>query len=97
MDLEEIRKKKLEELKKEEAKRKLLEQLESNVMQYLTSEAKQRLYNIKMAHPEKYELALQILYRVIQQTPTIIDDTTLKKLLAKLFQKREPKIRFIRK
>ncbi len=73
------------------------EALERFVSQYLTPEAKQRLFNIKMAHPEKYLLALQVLYQILQRQPTKIDDTTLKKVLQKVFSqtRRETKIKFI--
>ena len=108
-ELELIRRKKLEELRKKMEMQKenkqevsqeelAIAKLEQLVTNYLTPEAKQRLYNIKVAHPDKYLLALQVIYQVIQRYNTKIDDTTLKKLLANVFSetRREPKIKFIR-
>ena len=107
-ELEYIRQKKLAELRKkleeqkvekpeEQQKVNALAQLESIVMEHLTAEAKQRLFNIKMAHPDKYVIALQVLYQIISRYGQKIDDETLKKLLAKVFSKtrRETKIKFV--
>jgi len=108
-ELELIRQRKLAELRKKLAQEQtseqveekpseanVLEQLEAMVNRFLTPEARQRLYNIKLAHPDKYMVALQVLYSVIQRYQQKIDDATLKKLLAKVFSqtRREPKIKF---
>ena len=93
-DLEDIKKKKLEELKaqkeQQEAQKQQKEQLEKQKKQLLrkilTSEARSRLANLRMARPDFTErIELQLIQ--IAKTGRIelpIDDDQLQKILKKL-------------
>ncbi len=111
VDIEEIRRRKLLELyqklkeKQEEEKAKeeqikaQIEQMEEIVKSYLTKEARERLNNLRIAHPEKYLQALQILYYniVTGRLNRKLTDEDLKKILRAMFsrEKKETKIRII--
>jgi len=91
--MDEIRRRKLEELKQQSSQQALedqqmqqqIQQLEVVVKQALTKEALERYGNLKAAYPEK---AVQVLVTLAQaiQTGQIqkIDDDTLKMLLKKI-------------
>jgi|TARA_Y100000310_G_C20640138_1_gene793443 programmed cell death protein 5 len=96
-ELEEIKKRKLEELKKaqlgqsqqqaneEEQLKQQIQQLELMVKQALTKEALQRYGNLKSAFPERAVQLLVILANAIQSGQiNKIDDNTLKEILKKL-------------
>ena len=97
-ELDEIRKKKLEELMQmqQAQAQQQVELMENIVKQLFTKEALVRYGNLKAAHQEKALQLLLILFQAIQQDQIKrkIDDSTLKKLLGQLTQKRkEIKIR----
>ena len=101
--LEEIRKKKLEELtrlQQEKLQQQAQEQsqlqqqigqIESTVRQFFTKEALARYGNLKAAHQEKALQLLLVLFQAIQkgQVKKQIDDMTLKKLLEQLTPKKK--------
>ena len=106
--LDEIRKKKLEQLmqmqqeklqeqEQQEAQvQQQIEQMESIVRQLLTKEALERYGNLKTAHQEKALQLLVLLFQAIQkgQIQKQIDDSTLKKVLEQITpKKREIKIK----
>ena len=108
--LEEIKKRKLEELMRlqqeklqeqsqEQAQiQQQIEQIENVVRQFLTKEALIRYGNLKTAHHEKALHLLVILFQAIQkgQIQGKIDDSTLKKILGQLTpKKKEIKIKRI--
>lgn len=102
MELDELKKKKIEELKAQiEAQQQSqmqeesqldqqIDQLEHIVKQHMTKEAILRYGNLKTAHPEK---AIQVLALLGQNIQTgnldSIDDNLLKQLLIKLNDKKE--------
>ncbi|MCH7552116.1 hypothetical protein IIB49_01885 [Patescibacteria group bacterium] len=100
-NLEDIRKKKLEELQsaqqapEEEQLLEQLQKLEGVVKQSLTKEALERYGNLKIAYPEKTTQLLVILANVLQSGQLEkIDDNTLKDLLKKLSpEKKDIKIK----
>ena len=101
--LDEIRKKKLEELMRlqqeklhqqaeEQAQiQQQIEYMESVVRQFLTKEALVRYGNLKTAHQEKTLQLLIVLFQAIQkqQVQGKIDDSTLKKVLEQLTPKKK--------
>ncbi len=106
--LDEIRKKKLEELMRlqqeklhqqaeEQAQiQQQIEYMESVVRQFLTKEALVRYGNLKTAHQEKALQMLIVLFQAIQkgQIQAKIDDLMLKRILEQLSpKKKEIKIR----
>jgi len=101
-ELEEIRRRKLEELQRKQIQqqfqedaqlRQQVEQLEQAVRQSLTKEALQRYGNLKTAHPEKAVQLLVILAQLIQGGAERIDDEMMKKILIRLApQKKEFKL-----
>ncbi|MAG50845.1 hypothetical protein CL621_04385 [archaeon] len=105
MNIEEIRKKKLEEFQgnmNEQQQESLNEQLqlqqqiqalEENLKQYLTREAIERYYNIKSAHPE---MAIKIIVMVAQlvQAGQLNEKLSDEKFKAILQQIQEPKKEF---
>jgi programmed cell death protein 5 len=101
-ELEELRRRKLEDLQRRQAQqqfseeaqlRQQIEQLESVVRQSLTKEALQRYGNLKTGHPEKAVQLLVILAQLIQNGAERIDDEMMKKILVRLTpQKKEFKI-----
>jgi programmed cell death protein 5 len=96
--LAQLQKALIEEQKKAELKRQLELKKQEILRQILTTEARQRLTNIKMVKPEFAEqLELQLIQ--IAQTgrvPLPINDEQLKMILAKIqSQKREFKIKRI--
>lgn len=101
--LEEIKKRKLQELRREqmqqqaqeqEQMQKQVQQIELIVKQALTKEALERYGNLKAAFPEKAVQLLAMLAQAIQSGQiTRIDDATLKEVLSRLSpKKREFKI-----
>ena len=104
-ELEEIKKKKLQELMQEqqEAQQQVNEeiqlqqqigQLEVIVKRKLTKDAAERYSNLKIAHPEKAVQILVLLAQAIQADKiNQVNDEQLKELLKKLTQKKEFKIR----
>ena len=108
--LEEIKKRKLEELMRlqqeklqeqsqEQAQiQQQIEQIENVVRQFLTKEALIRYGNLKTAHHEKALQLLVILFQAMQkgQIQGKVDDSTLKKILGQLTpKKKEIKIKRI--
>lgn len=108
--LDEIRKKKLEELMQAQQERlqqqaqeqaqiqQQIEYMEGIARQFLTKEAMARYGNLKTAHQEKALQLLVILFQAIQkgQIKGKIDDSTLKKILGQLTpKKKEIKIKRI--
>ncbi|MBI2653234.1 hypothetical protein HYX02_00335 [Candidatus Woesearchaeota archaeon] len=106
--LDEIRKKKLEELMRlqqeklqqqaqEQAQiQQQIEAMENIVRQFFTKEALARYGNLKVAHREKALQLLVVLFQAIQkgQVQGKIDDSTLKKLLGQMTpRKKEIKIK----
>ena len=102
--LEEIRRKKLEEMMKlqqrqaeEQAQiQNQIEQVESLVRQFLTKDALARYGNLKAAHKEKAMQLLVVLFQAIQkgQVKGKIEDSLLKRILEQLTpKKKEIKIR----
>ncbi len=101
--LQEIRKKKLEELMQfqqdklqqqaqEQAQiQQQIEIMENVVKQLLTKDALARYGNLKTAHQEKALQLLIILFQAIQkgQIKSEIDDSTLKKILEQLTPKKK--------
>ena len=103
-DIEELKRKKLEELQtqqqpdSEEAQmQQQIEQLEAVVKQRLTKKALERYGNLKTAHPDTAVQLLVLLGQAIQsgQIKTV-DDNALKNLLMRL-QPKKHKFRMIRK
>jgi len=105
--LDEIRKKKLEELmqahqqkaqQQDEDQSQLqqqIEQMEEVIRQFFTKDALSRYGNLKTAHQEKALQLLVVLFQAIQkgQIRSQIDDSTLKKILEQMTpKKREIKI-----
>ncbi len=97
-ELDEIRRKKLEELKslqqqklQERTREEMqIQQLEMMVKQALTREALERYGNFKAAYPEKAVQLLVILAQAIQQGQLqIVDDNILKEVLKKLSPKKK--------
>lgn len=101
-DLEEIKRRKLEELKRqlayqqalqeqEEIEREQIEEERRRILSIiLTNEARERLARIKMARPE-YARAIEDQLIILAQSGRIknkIDDAQLKSILAKLAQSR---------
>jgi DNA-binding TFAR19-related protein (PDSD5 family) len=104
--LEEIKRRKLEELMKQQSpEQQQLQQtvqqihaLESQTKQYLTKEAYERYCNLKVSHSEKAIQLLGIIHQLIinRQIQEKLDDKMLKNLLIKLTpQKQETKIKRI--
>ena len=102
-ELEEIKKRKLEELKQQQESgqqdeqaqlQQQIQQLEGIVKQAFTKEALERYGNLKTAHPDKAVQVLAILGQAISSGQlTKIDDTQLKELLTRLTpEKKEFKI-----
>jgi programmed cell death protein 5 len=102
-ELEEIRRRKLEEIQAREEERLRQEQLKAQVeaqkaailRQILTPEARARLTNIKMAKPEMAEQLELELIQLAQAGKIVrpITDEELKEALARLYKKREIRIR----
>ena len=101
--LDEIKKRKLEELMQLQKERmqgqsnehaqiqQQIEQMETIVRQFMTKEALARYGNLKTAHQEKALQLLLILFQAIQkgQVQSKIDDSTLKKVLEQLTPKKK--------
>ena len=101
--IEEIRKRKLEELMEAQQERlhqntqqqaqmqQQIELMETIVKQFLTKEALERYGNLKSAHQEKALQLLAILFQTIQkgQIQSKIDDSLLKKILEQLTPKKK--------
>ena len=101
--LDDIKRKKLEELMRlqqqksnqqqdEQAQiQQQVEQMEEIVRQFLTKEALQRYGNIKAAHKEKALQMLVVLFQAIQkgQIQGKIEDSLLKKILEQLTPKKK--------
>jgi programmed cell death protein 5 len=106
-DLEEIKKKKLEDLKQtqlnqtqqqpseEEQLKQQVQQLEALVKQSFTKEALERYGNLKTAYPERTVQLLVVLAQALQSGQlTNIDDITLKEILKKISpEKKDIKIK----
>ena len=101
-ELDEIRKRKLEELQLQAQEQAQLQQqigqMENIVRQFLTKDALVRYGNLKTVHHDKALQLLAILFQAIQkgQLQGKIDDLTLKKILQQITpKKREIKIKRI--
>ncbi len=99
MTLEEAKQRRLEELQKkvleqqnnvqEQATIQQIEHLKSKVLQkYLTKEARERLNNLRIGHPELAEQIEMLLLQAAQygQLKEVIDDQKLKELLLEINQ-----------
>lgn len=99
MDLENLKRKTIEEMQKQSQKQaelqKQIEVLENVAKQYMTREAIQRYYTLKSAHPEKAVRAIAIITSLVQsnQLQDKISDEDFKDLLQKIDQKKEFNIR----
>lgn len=104
-ELENIRRKKLEQLKQQHAHKleaqqreeiqlqQQLQTLESLVRQKMTKEALERYGNIKIAHPEKTIPLLAILGQAIQAGHIdTIDDSQLREILKRMEPQKEIRI-----
>ena len=101
--LDEIKKRKLEELMQMQQEKlqqqsqehaqiqQQIEQMEDIARQFMTKEALARYGNLKTAHHEKALQLLIILFQAIQkgQIQSKIDDSTLKKVLEQLTPKKK--------
>jgi len=101
--LEEIKRKKLEELMRFQQEKlqqqsneqsqmqQQIEQMEGIVRQFFTKEALSRYGSLKTAHHEKALQLLLILFQAIQkgQIQGKVDDSTLKKILEQLTPKKK--------
>ncbi|MBI2650743.1 hypothetical protein HYX04_05545 [Candidatus Woesearchaeota archaeon] len=101
--LDEIKKRKLEELMQLQQEKmqqqshehaqiqQQIEQMESIAKQFMTKDALARYGNLKTAHQEKALQLLIILFQAIQkgQVQGKIDDSTLKKVLEQLTPKKK--------
>jgi|SRR3989344_96874 len=110
MNLEEIKRKKMQELenqaqsqlqnqlKEQLALQQQVEQLEIIVKQYLTKEAIARYGNLRAAHPEKAIQVLTVIGQALQtgQITGKIDDNMLKQLLQQM-QKPKKEFKMMRK
>ncbi|MFW5912238.1 MAG: DNA-binding protein [Candidatus Hadarchaeota archaeon] len=94
-DLEEIKKKKMENMKaqmedrqeEQEQKKKQMEQIKKQMLrQILTSEARSRLSNLRMARPKFTERVENQLIQIARtgRVETPLSDEQLKKILKKL-------------
>ena len=101
-ELDEIRKRKLEELKKQQVEsmqqqaqeqeqlQQQIQQLEAIVKQAFTKEALERYGNLKAAFPDRAVQLLVILAQALQSGQiTKIDDNALKEILKKLTPKKK--------
>ena len=100
--LEEIRKKKLEDMMRlqqdkmqqqmgeQQQVQQQIEQMEGIVKQFLTKEALARYGNIKAAHKEKALQLLVVLFQAIQkgQVTGKVEDSLMKKILEQLTPKK---------
>ncbi len=101
-DLEELKRRKLIELQKkmeEERQRRL--QVEALLRKIMTSEARERLANLRLVKPELASLVEQQIIALAQagRLPIPVTDELLKTLLAQIYEQthRETRIRIIRK
>jgi DNA-binding TFAR19-related protein (PDSD5 family) len=96
-ELEELKKKKQEELKKQQELNQQFLQLETIAKQYLTREAIERYSNIKMGHPELAIKVVALIAQAVQmnQLREKLDDNQFKKLLVQIQPEKE-KFRFIK-
>lgn len=101
MDLEEIKRKKMEELKKRLEEKKKMEIIKKSLLsRFLTQKARERLARIKMVKPEFVEYVENLLIGLYQSGRVdVVDDKTLKEILEKIYKKtrKEFNIKFIRK
>ena len=103
-ELEEIRRKKMEELKKKQAEveraQEMMSQLRKDASLFLDNDAKNRMDNLRMINPvkaaraEAYIVQLARAKRVSREKK--INDKSLKEILRKIEPpRREPKIRWL--
>lgn len=96
-ELDEIRKKKLEELQQQQQEQaqfmEQVEKLEQAARQKLTKDALMRLGNVKAANPE---VALQAMAAIMQIKKDVINDDDLKHIL-KMIQPKKRDIKITRK
>jgi len=100
-ELEELKRKKLEQLQSQHSQveeqvqlQQQIEQLEAVVKRLFTKDALQRFGNVKAAHPEKAVQVLVVLGQLMQQNKIAeINDEQLKEILQQITpQKRDFKI-----
>jgi len=83
------------ERRKQEELEKLFSKLEAT---YLTKEARERLNFLKLTHPEMVEKFRVFLLTAVQSGKMkVIDEAELKQILSRLSEKKEGKIKFVRK
>ncbi len=99
MELDDIKKKKLEELKQkqlqEQQSMELEQQIDAKLREILETPAKERLTRVRMINPQRYSQVVAGLMQ-LSQTGRLgkkISDEELKKLLLKLSEKKEIKIK----
>lgn len=97
-NLDDLRRRKLEQLREQQEEnsqaQQQLAQVEAVVKQQFTPEALQRYGNIKVAHPETANQLIMIIAQLMNagHIQKKIDDAALKRILTQLTQKREIKI-----
>ena len=101
-ELEEIRRKKLEALRKQQEanqQRSEVEQLLAVARQVCSEKAYDRLTNLQFADKtlNLFKRALQFCIAYFRRTGEKVSDETLRAALAKMTERREPKIEFRRK
>lgn len=101
MDLEEIKKRKLEELKKKLEEKRRMEIIKRSILsQFLTPKAKERLARVRMVKPELAEYVENLLIQLYQSGQiNTVNDQMLKNLLSRIYEKtrKDFNIRIIRK
>lgn len=101
MDLDEIKRRKMEELRKKLEEKKRMEMIKKSLLsRFLTQKARERLARIRMVKPELVEYVENLLIGLYQSgRVSIIDDKTLKEILGKIYEKtrKDFNIKIIRK
>lgn len=101
MDLEEIKRRKLEELKKKLEEKRRMEIIKRSILsRFLTPKAKERLARVRMVKPELAEYVENLLIQLYQSGQiNTVNDQMLKNLLSRIYEKtrKDFNIRIIRK
>ncbi len=99
MDIEEIRKKKLEELKEKSKAKEELSKYLAIAREVCDEKAYDRLTNVMHANQELFMKALEYCVLRFKRTGSKVDDKSLKEFLSYVSStsRKEPKIRFKRK
>ncbi len=101
MELDEIKRRKLEELKKRlEEKRKLEAIKKAMLSKFLSQKARERLARVKMVKPELAEYVENLLIQMYQMGRVkFVDDDMLKNILSRIYEqtRKDFNIKIIRK